>query len=210
MENNLRKLRKSKNWTLEYAAKLAGTTNQHLSRLETGTARLNVDWIEKFSEIYKIDASEILNASQKPFPLQKEYPATMSDSIPVQFGPDTIPILGHANGSNDAVMLNTDSEIGRALRHPNQQGMKGAFALYACGESMTPRYMPGELVYAASKKPPIRGQDCIIELNNGEGYLKQFDKIESDEVLCKQLNPAKTWKRQLSDVKAIHAIVGRG
>lgn len=127
-----------------------------------------------------------------------------------QFGPDTVPILGHANGSQDAVVINMDNEIGRALRHPNQKGLKDGFALYAAGDSMSPRYMEGELVYAVANKPPLNGSDCFIEMRNGEAFLKQFVRKTDEHVICRQFNPAKDWKRQLSDVKAIHAVVGRG
>lgn len=126
------------------------------------------------------------------------------------FGPDTVPVLGNANGSSEAIMLNFDEPIGVLPRHPNQVGMKGAFALYARGESMYPRYMPSDPVFAIANRPPARGQDCIIEMNNGEGFLKCYVRQTDKFLVCKQYNPDIEWKRPLSDIKAIHAVIGRG
>lgn len=128
----------------------------------------------------------------------------------VQFGPDTIPILGHANGSQDAVILSMDDEIGRVLRHPKQQGMNSCFAVYARGESMYPRFKPGQILYAVKDKPANHGEDCVIELNSGESFVKEFVKLTTKEIVCKQFNPPKEWKRPISDLKSIHAIVGTG
>lgn len=137
-------------------------------------------------------------------------PKVADDIENISFGPDMIPILGNANGSTEALVLNFDQPIGQILRHPNQKGMKGAFALYARGESMSPRYMPGEPVYVIANKPPQKGQDCIVEMKNGESYLKIYTKQTEAELICRQLSPDKSWKRLLMDIKSIHAVVGRG
>lgn len=123
---------------------------------------------------------------------------------------EVIPILGSANGSEEAVMLNFNDPIGKVRRHNNQTNVKGAFALYTRGDSMFPRYEAGELVFLVPNRDVSPGQDCVVELNNGEAYLKKFVKKTIKEVICKQLNPAKEWKRPLSEVKAIHVVVGRG
>ena len=92
-------------------------------------------------------------------------------------GKDSVPIRGPAKDlSPDAIQIDDGEDIGRAARHPAQKGMKGAFAFYTIGESMAPRYRPGELVYAVSNKPPVRGQDCVVELQNGAGYLREFER----------------------------------
>lgn len=158
---------------------------------------------EEFSE--EISVAIPINGDRQPSPSRSK-----DGSRAYQFGPDTVPILGHANGSPDAVIISMDNEVGRALRHPNQDGLKDSFALYAVGESMSPRYMPGELVYAVANKPPMRGTDCLIEMQNGETFLKQFAKRTEKDLICRQLNPPKDWKRSISEIKAIHAVVGRG
>lgn len=139
--------------------------------------------------------------------LQPMIARSMGDS---PFGPDTVPVLGNANGSSEAIVLNFDEPIGEIMRHPNQKGMKNSFALYMHGESMYPRYMEGDPVYAIANRPPSRGQDCIIEMSNGDSFIKHFIKKTAKEIICQQFKPDKEWKRPLADIKAIHAVVGRG
>lgn len=214
MENHLKKLRLNREWTLEYAAKLAGTSNQHLHRLESGKARLNVDWIEKFSEVYNVQPSEILSyaGSSKKLPdkISTLKRRNFDSTNETHFGPTMVPLLGVANGSSEALVLNFDEPIGEVPMHPKQKGMKGAYSFETRGESMWPRYKPGEIVYALINSQPKKGEDCQIVLNNNDSYLKVFVKQTNKEVFCSQYNPLKEIKWALSDVKAIHAVVGRG
>lgn len=131
-------------------------------------------------------------------------------SIGTEYGPDLIPILGYANASNGAVLLNYDEPIGEALRHPKQKGVKKAFWLSVYDESMVPRYYPNELAAVAGDRMPVSKADCVIEMQNGETYIKQFVRLNDKELICKQLNPSREWKRPRSEIRAIHAIVGRG
>lgn len=125
------------------------------------------------------------------------------------FGPDQVPILGYANASDEAILLNYDEPIGFALRHPSQKDVKNAYFLEIYDESMSPRYYPGELAAINGDKRPLPKRDCAIELVNGEAYIKQFVRMNEKELICNQLNPPKEWKRPRSQVKAIHAVGGR-
>lgn len=127
----------------------------------------------------------------------------------IQFGPDTVPILGSANGSSEAFVLNFDEPIGEILRHPGQKNMNGAFAIEVRGSSMTPRYKAGWIVYPIANKYPRPDQGCIIEMkNDGEAFLKVFIRETEKEIICMQYNPEKEWKRLKSDIKALHSIAG--
>jgi hypothetical protein len=138
----------------------------------------------------------------------------LSEHLPVAAGAapenDTVPLRGTAQGPGGALRLGGEAEIGAAPRHPAQKGMKDAFAFYATDDSMAPRYRAGEMVYAVAHKPPARGQDCLVELKNGAGYLRQFERRAGKDILCLQLNPSREWRRAAAQVKAVHAVVGRG
>lgn len=204
--------------TQQMLADICSVTQPTMNALIQGQTRLSVERAQIIAPVLRCEwweLSENLENTYKSMQFKESKKSMLkevphSDNENIRFGPDTVPILGHANGSPDAVVINMDNEIGRALRHPNQQGLKDGFALYAAGDSMSPRYRPGELVYVAAKRPPIIGQDCIVEMTNSDGFLKEFVKFTDKDILCKQLNPPREWKRPLSEVKAVHAVVGRG
>lgn len=213
MKNMLAVLRKDKGLTQRELATQIGWSQEDVSRAENGKTKLTDNKIRKLADFFNVNSSVILG--DEKILMEKRYNVIdsfkkQSERNQVHFGPDTIPILGLANGSPEALILNFDEPIGEILRHPNQVGMKGSFALYARGESMSPRYMSGDPVYVIANKPPSKDQDCIIELTNGESYLKRFTKQTNKELICYQYNPPREWKRLSTEIKAIHAVVGRG
>lgn len=147
------------------------------------------------------------NERNKKSPLKSSTGGSKEDT---QFGPDMVPVLGVANGSSEALVLNFDEPIGEVPRHPNQAGMMGSYAFEARGESMAPRYFPGDTVYAIKNKQPKKSQDCHVVLTNNESFLKTFSKQTAKEIICTQYNPVREVRWSLSEIKSINAVVGRG
>lgn len=209
--NNIRALRTGANITQNELAKIISRDQSLISKLEKGLIDFDMSMADKLAKIFNVPINKLRPAQHETFLTKNTLQPQIANAIgEVSFGPDTVPIFGHANGSVDAVMISPDAEIGRALRHPNQQGLKNCFALFARGESMSPRYYPGDLIYVVGGKQVSKGQDCVVELNNSESFVKKFTSMTKDYVICSQLQPPGEWKRKLSEVKAIHAIVGRG
>lgn len=225
-KTRIKEIRELRGLTQKGLAEKAATTPETISRLETDKRQVDINWLKRIGAALGVSPQELMHADEitiphraqsihrfqpegESFHLSSAIIGDNKDSI-LSFGPNDVPIYGSASGSTDSVILNFDQILGYAMRHPNQQGLKNGFALYARGSSMSPRYEPGELVYVVANKPPQRDVDCIIELNNGEGFIKIFVKQTAKEVICRQLNPAKEWKRSISDIKALHAVVGRG
>lgn len=203
----IRKLREAKGWSLIELANKVNSYPQQVSKFELGQQRITDVWIKKFAKAFEIEPA-VFFGEQENLDLQPKFGRSIGH---VSFGTEMVPILGHVNGSGEAVVLNFDEPIGEAPLHPNQKNVRGGFALYTVGESMSPRYRPGELVYAIAKRQPQPSQDCIVEMNqDNESFLKEFVRFTDKEIICKQLNPTKEWKRPRADIKAIHAVVGRG
>ena len=136
------------------------------------------------------------------------------DVIPakaVEFGPDEVPVYGYAAGTtDDALNLHNGAEIGRVARHPKQAGINKAFAVYVVGESMAPRFKPGQTLYILPGRWPAAGEDVVVELENGDGYVKEYRRRTQKEIICWQYNPGGEWRRLLSQVRAVHSVAGTG
>jgi SOS-response transcriptional repressor LexA len=121
-----------------------------------------------------------------------------------------VPVYGYTAGG-----LQTDLNLAKgeivdwATRHPALNGIRDAFAVYVFSDSMVPRYFPGELVYVHPGRPPEQNKDCIVELKNGDAYLKCYLGQNNDEVRFTQYNPAEEISFAKSDIQALYAIVGR-
>lgn len=208
MKLRLRELRKRAKMTQTQVAHALGVRDHtNISRWENGERDIPVEYLAPLSRLLNASADEIINNEINKNPVAEL--KRISQPVP-QFGTDSVPIYGRVNGASEAVMLNFDEVIGEAIRHPNQQGMKDSFAMYVNGDSMSPRYKSGELVYAIANRQPLAGQDCIIECNDSGSFVKEFIRKTDKEIICRQYSPAREWRKKLNEVKAVHAVVGRG
>ncbi|MDE2104159.1 MAG: helix-turn-helix transcriptional regulator [Patescibacteria group bacterium] len=95
--------------------------------------------------------------------------------------------------------------------HPAQRGYPTVGAAEVIGESMLPRYKPRELVYFVFGLKPRRGDDAIVEMNDGTAILKEYVMEKDGRVSLREFHPEdRTFTVPGVRVKALHAVVGRG
>ena len=127
-------------------------------------------------------------------------------------GPRDVPVMQLVTGGDEADFTFSDQPIDHVRRPFGLIGQK-VIAAFVTGESMSPRYDPGDPVYAYISRPAIPGDFVIIEMqprSEGEdrrGYIKRLKRITSSLVICEQYNPKKEVEYFLSEVKRIYKIV---
>jgi phage repressor protein C with HTH and peptisase S24 domain len=122
-----------------------------------------------------------------------------------------VPVYGYAAGSLQKGMnLSNGEVVDWVTRHPAQFGINNAFAVYVFSDSMEPRYFRGELVYVHPGRPPEMNRDCIIEMKNGDAYIKRFLRQSEDKVRVAQFNPPEEKDIPKDEIRMIYAVVGRG
>lgn len=62
---NIKKIRKTKGWTLNYAAKKAMLNCSHLKRIETGKCNFTIRVAFRISQCWNVPIIHILKGSQK-------------------------------------------------------------------------------------------------------------------------------------------------
>jgi len=139
-------------------------------------------------------------------PLQPIARATAANSAA-----QMVPVYGYAAGSlQQGLNLSNGEVVDWVTRHPAQIGINNAFAIYVFSDSMEPRYFRGELVYVHPGRPPEANRDCIIEMKNGDAYIKRYVRQSEEKIRVAQLNPPQEKEIPKADIKAIYAVVGRG
>jgi len=131
-----------------------------------------------------------------------------------QAGPDEVPIFAAESGKNGPKFsLNTHQAIGHVPRHPRQQGMHGAFAFYCAGDSMSPRYEHGDLIYCLPHQPLKADQDIVVTFLNDEhavmGRMVKLDRA-AQKLTLEQFNPPGKTSVSIPETVEIYTIVGRG
>lgn len=124
-----------------------------------------------------------------------------------------VPVFGRAQGGPDGKFEFNGEIMGYEMRPPSLLGVSDAYALYVDGDSMYPRFKPGETVWVNPSRPAARGDDVIVQLHANEedgtpiGFIKEFvSRTPNHLVLC-QHNPAREVRFALNEVKSVHTIV---
>lgn len=134
---------------------------------------------------------------------------------PVMLNENRLPVLGAAIGGADGRFRFNGDVIEYVERPDFLRNVVGAYGVYIQGDSMFPRYKPGELVWVHPNKPPKREDDVIVQLfpdvegDPPEGYVKEFRAWTPKTLVLWQYNPAEDFAIERPLVMSVHVIVGR-
>lgn len=145
--------------------------------------------------------------------------ARIDTSIPIPFSVKPgrmIPVLGEAVGGSDGEYEFNGQVLDYIACPPSLANVPNAYGVYVDGESMSPRYRPGETVYVHPGKPARRGDDVIVQVavpDDGRaphGFIKEFVGWTNDELILRQYNPESKIKFERYKVVSVHPIVLAG
>lgn len=117
------------------------------------------------------------------------------------------PVYGYVAGSSDRVAINDGRIVGMRQRGPALAYSKDGFYVTVIGDSMEPRLRPGEFVAVNPALPPMKGDECVVQFQNGEAIVKTFVSQDEKNLTVKQYNPPKTMKFPVSEVSAVYPVV---
>lgn len=206
-ENNIREYRLAAGLSMQALADKIGTSKSQIDKLEKGHRRLTVDWMQRLAPVLDCAMADLLPEEQSAKAQDNAPRRRASDPgfnqpprVPTFQTPD-LPLYSRQFSGETHEMV---------VRPINLIGVKNAFAAYVSDDTMSPRYFPGEIVYANPNRPLT--EDCFVavELNNGKSIIKQMVKKDSESVTLKQISPSATAKIPLNTIKTIARIVGTG
>lgn len=93
-------------------------------------------------------------------------------------------------------------------RPANLRGVANAFALYADGESMQPRYFAGELLFVNPNRPITPNCFVAIEMTDGSGQVRQFLRRTHDGIFVRRFSPEQELRLAAPEVKRMYRITG--
>lgn len=98
-------------------------------------------------------------------------------------------------------------------RPPALIGARDLYAIYFHGESMQPRFEPGEVGIVDPTRPVAPGDYVLVQLNNGEDddvvsvLVKRLVHQNSQRVVLEQFNPARQFEVPRDRIARIHRIL---
>jgi SOS-response transcriptional repressor LexA len=119
-----------------------------------------------------------------------------------------LPVMGAVKGGSEGFYFNEGEPKEFVARPSGLDGVANAFALYVDGDSMEPRYFAGEILYVNPNRPITKSCFVAVELQDGQGMIKQFVKRSDDTVMLRQFNPPKDIRLPTREVKRMYRITG--
>ena len=148
----------------------------------------------------------------------KQASAIESPQLPVKLPPleempHDLPLLGSARGGKEgAFELNDGHPIAYLKRRPGVAGSPKAYALYVEGDSMEPRYFPGELIHIDPSRK-IRPGDFVLieqvldEYDVPQAFIKRLVRRTAKKIIVEQYNPPKTIDMPENSIKTMHRVL---
>ncbi len=203
----------------ERAASLAATGSDGTIRnIRTGkSANPRGDTIQKLAAILQT-SEQWLMTGDEPAPNRPSEvrPADLSTEM-LRNLPKDVPVLGTVAGAelgNGAFQLSND--VVDYVRRPyGLLGAKDVYALYVEGESMVPKFEPGDLVFVHPHRK-ARGGDYIVlqepDTNNGEprGFIKRLVTVTAKHVKTEQFNPPAKLDFVIRPGLVVHKVMSEG
>jgi hypothetical protein len=140
-------------------------------------------------------------------PAAREYsaPELVSPSAP------RIPVRGTAQGGPQGAFVLTGDDIDYVRCPQRLATAQGTYALFIEGDSMSPRFEPGELIFVSPRRPARVGDDVVIVLGDGRGeqtaYIKRLMRHGGEVVVAEQFNPPKEIRFPAADIETIHLVL---
>ena len=108
--------------------------------------------------------------------------------------PRDLPVRGIAVGGDDEFFEFNGQIVDYVRRPPGLATATHAFAIYVAGDSMSPRFNPGELVFIHPGRPAQPGSDVLIELLGSDGepghcFIKKLVRRTAKKIILAQYNP---------------------
>lgn len=215
LHNRIRERLRALGLTPEGASKKAGFSRDYLTKL---LARPESSPRSQ----YTIALAEALETTVS-WLLTGRDPPSISNVRPADIVPPNmhdllrdLPVFGTTAGSHrkGAVQISSDP-IDYVRRPPALIGIKGAYSLFVEGDSMSPRFEHGELIFIRADRKARVGDDVVVLLKNGEhedheSFIAKLLKLGSDQIVIGKLNPAAEITLDRTKVQAIHKVLTMG
>lgn len=155
MQTRIRHYRRLRGLTLQQLADRVATTPQTISRLETGSMTVSIDWLERFAAVFDVHVADLIHGG----------------------GGREIDLLGTLAG--DGAVLSAGDETDARLRldipaeRPVAVRLAARIGRYEAGDVLIGNRLEGADLAAA------HGQDCLVPGDGNVMFLRRLAR-ESD------------------------------
>ncbi len=216
--NKILAFRQARGWTQQELAARCKTTQPQIDRLEKGLRKLTVEWLQVIGIALEVEPAALLPAqgSNQAQPQQLKRNVASRNQSGLEFmdrghatftGPRDLPILGYVKAGGRGFFIGNGDRQGVTVRPEPLRDVKDAYAVRVHDDSMSPALEPGYLLYVDPTRPIKPGDNVVIQLNDGQAFIKRLVRRTEKAMICKQYNPAQEIRYDPTKVKSVHLVV---
>lgn len=203
---------------LEQAMKKAGHSQSSLARaVDTSQQTINQllagktgrsKFLPEIADVLRVDLKWLLHGGETPSTPAARQAAEKLHPTVTQAMPQDLPIYGDPSSMTDSFPLNYGDAISYIGRPSIFANNARAFAVYATGHDMEPRYSRGELLLIDPARPAQNSDYVLIESKDGSALVRQLIDVTSESIVVFQLNPEREYSIPRDEVVHIYKISG--
>jgi len=118
-----------------------------------------------------------------------------------------LPILGYVKAGGRGFFIGNGERQGVTVRPEALRDVTTAYAVRVHDESMSPVLEPGYLLFVDPTRPVRPNDTVIIQLADGQTFVKRLVRRTEKAMICRQFNPATEVKYEPAKVTAVHLVV---
>lgn len=204
--SRIRQAREALGWSQAELAEKAGTNQQTIDRIESGKTQHS-------RATPAVLRALGLETDQSNTPDIKLEPARLVPGEQL-VGERDLPVYSSAEGGGGALILSTDP-IEWVKRPAPLVNVRGGYGIYIVGESMVPRFNPGEIALVHPHLPFRAGVDVVLyhgDVHDHHAIVKHLRGASGSVWRLRQWNPAdgesQDFELNRGEWTVCHVIVG--
>jgi phage repressor protein C with HTH and peptisase S24 domain len=208
-------LREKRGLSQTALADMVGVTPQSIQALEAGGVR-RPKYILNLGKALGVDPG-YLESGDETLLVKRA-----NDNLPepnaeyagrVEFSGRKIPVYGQARGGADGEFEWNGERMHDIPCPPQLDNVDDAYGVYVAGDSMSPRYDVGEVLYVNPLIPPRPGHHVVVQVQTDEhgprlAFVKKLVRYNTQELVLEQYNPPRELTFDGGHVHKVHVIVG--
>jgi transcriptional regulator with XRE-family HTH domain len=214
MPERIKEARKAKGLTQQALAALIGIERPAISQWETGKTNVDPKNMKTLADALSVSVAYLSGEDDEPSNVSA--PVSQSGQRFARKGRQQYPVWGTVEcGDDGAFQITEGTAVAWNQTPPALENIPDLYGVFAEGQSMIPRFFPGELVLVHPRRTVSPNRDVIIQLrpkhegDTPKAFLKRLVRKNSEEIEVEQYNPPKRRVIKMKDVLSIHLVLNR-
>jgi phage repressor protein C with HTH and peptisase S24 domain len=183
----------ARNITGEMAAGMIGAHPTTIYDLRRGAQKLDDEWRAKVAAGFGVDHDVLFGDAPLPRPRPSEIREPKRRGRKPRPSNDNIPMYGLAAASLAGSFNIVGTEPDTVPCPPALRDVPEAYALKTTGESMVPRYLPGDRLYINPNQSARPGDHVVLQTHHNndttETWVKRYEGADKTHIFVYQYNP---------------------